>query len=289
MWCFIKEVTLRIGAAGITVLVILIACAVAQTGSAPAANSLVPLKIRIVFPQGISTDDIWLQYGMYTPDGIGRYIGLRGSGSGAAQPAVPAREGQGQLVTMGSLPAYYEIDGTVRGKRVERFQALVWAPGCNVMYFDEPEVRHDIEKQFVCTEQRQTTLTGRVRNVSPGGRPARIRASLDIGMSACFMLHTCEPTCSVDCLLGGIPVKASANLAEDGSFTMKLPDFTGAEFDTAILGFRFGMDDMDTGHARLLSPEEPRFRNQLGELIVLRSYPSEVVFVQKQPQPLRRR
>jgi hypothetical protein len=179
----------------------------------------VPSKIRITLPEGISTDNVWLAYGLYIPGRKNSYIGMDGPVSRIRHFPVPPRSGQGRLVTTEKGRPYYEIDGILDGKRVERFQALVWAPGCKLAYFDVPGVSGNVGEQYTCTGVKEITLTGRIKGVDLAASPKTVWVSFNAGISGCFQLHTCDHGCAISCPGTIILDIADGAISADGTFS----------------------------------------------------------------------
>ena len=242
-----------------------------------------PLKIRVAFPEGISTDDVWLAYGLYTPGRIGRFIGLEGPAARVKRFAVSPVSGQGHVVTPRDSPAFYEIDALLGGERVERFQALVWAPGCKMMYFDVPAIIGDVEEHFVCSASREVALAGRVRGSHLEEKAATVWVSYYAGLSGCFLLHTCDKGCPINCFGTTILDIASATIGTDGSFKVELPDFSNDALVSrgGDVGFLFSVGENRESHI-CLEPESPEARFLLGGLKIAPSYPGDLIFLTDQ-------
>lgn len=283
MWPFRRDGALRAALAAFALPALVAASVVAQTAQAPVLAAQSPVKIKILFPQVISTDDVWLAYGLYVPGRIGRYIALDGPVTRVQRFPVPRIDGQGHVVAPENSPASYEIDGLVSGKRVERFQALVWAPGCKMMYFDVPEIKADVEEHFVCAPLKAITLTGRVRGNHFEGKAATVWVSFDAGISGCFLLHTCDKGgCPLSCPGTTILDIANATIADDGSFKVELPDFTSDPLvpRSSYLGFLFstGENPGNLVH-NCLKPLSEDVRSMSGGLKIAASYPASLTFL----------
>jgi hypothetical protein len=89
----------------LAVAVFLSPYAVAQGvhGSVPSQS---PSKIRIVFPDGISGDEVWLVYGLYAPCHGGDFIGLDGPVAKVRRSLAPRISGQGRRTNRIRLPAF---------------------------------------------------------------------------------------------------------------------------------------------------------------------------------------
>ncbi len=262
---------------GLAVVLFFCAYSIAQTGQ-ELPTPQPPSKIRIVFPAGTPADEIWLAYGLYTPGRIGRYIGLQGVIEKLEPFPVPPISGQGHLIAPKNAPAFYEIDGLLDGKRVERFQALVWVPGCKMVYFDVPEILYDVEERFTCGAAKEITLMGRIRGVDLPGSPPTLWVNYDGMIEACFQLHTCDHGCAGNCLGTTILDIASTTIAADGSFRIRVPDFSDDQLmSRGGLIFLVG-ESQDPHHIRL-KPESQDMSNELGDLKIAPSYPSELGLV----------
>ena len=260
---------------------VLIAICVAAQNTPTRVPAAQPFKIRVIFPEGISTDDVWLTYGLYSPSRIGRYIGLHGPAAKVRHFPVPVLDGQGHLVTPAGSAAFYEIEGLLDGKPVERFQAFLWAPGCKTVYFDVPAISADVEEHFVCTTSKEVTLAGRVRGGNLEEKHSTLWVSYDAGLAGCFQLHTCDNGCALFCTSTTILDIASANIAIDGSFKVELPDFSDDPISRGPVGFLFSVGESGKKHI-CLEPESRELRSALGALKPAPSYPGDLIFLPSQ-------
>lgn len=239
-----------------------------------------PSKIRIVFPNGMSDDEVWLVYGLYaSPGHKGGFIGLDGPVGKVRRLPVPHISGQGHFVAPANAPAFYEIDGVLDGERVERFQALAWAPGCNMTSFDVQEIGGDLEEHFTCVTQKRIAVAGRIQGVDLKARPETVWVSY-YGGPSCFTFHLCDKGgCAVSCAGIAILDMESAAVASDGSFTIEVPDFSDdpvASF--GAIGFLFSVGQ-SREHRVWLQPESPDLRSFSGHLKLAPTYPTSVVFL----------
>lgn len=271
-------ITVRNALTGLALVLFFSTCTTAQTEQSSVSYAQSPLKIRVILPPDISTDDVWLAYGLYTPGHIGRYIGIRGPVARHHPFPVPPSNGQGYVVRPNNSPAFYEIDGFVGGKRVERFQALLWAPGCKMVYFDVPDVTGDLEEHFTCTKVGEITVTGRLRGVNLATSPGTVWVSYDAGIADCFQMHTCDKGCAISCPNSTIFDIASGAVAADGRFKVTLPNFSDDQL-MSHGGLVFSVGEQLEPHHVLLRPESGDMGNNLGDLKIAPFYPGDLTFV----------
>ncbi len=274
---FRQYASFRPAVAGIVLAISFAVAATAQTAQAP-VPAVQPPSLRILFAEGISTEDVWLAYGLYTPGLISAYIGLQGPSAKTEPLPIPSRDGQGHLVSPKNSPPFYEIDGVVNGKAIERFQALVWAPGCKMTSVDVPHVTGNVEEHFICSTLNELTLTGKVRGIDLAGKVATLWVGYYAPMATCFLLHTCDNGCPISCAdsFPTIAKIASAPIAADGSFKIDIPDFS-----TDALASRGGLVFSIGDDRGWLQPEREDLRSfhQMGVLKMLQSYPGDLILV----------
>lgn len=208
-------------------------------------------KVRIVFPEGVHSEKASMTYALHGPTGGHGYAGM--SGAFSASP--------------------FEIPAMLQGKSVDRFRAVVWAPGCRMKEFDVAVGTADINLRFVCDPLKTISFSGRVKSVDNLGS-ATISADY-MGLGICFSMAACKDRCGGSCLGPQIAGIASAKVAADGSFKMELPDFRDDPFvaddSTAEIEFRLN----GAPNVSSLLPQ----LSQGQTLRVAASYPTEVIFV----------
>jgi hypothetical protein len=202
-------------------------------------------KVRMVLPEGVHSENVYVRYGLRQP---------RGTYSS-------------QVARMPAGGSSFELAAPT-----DRLKALVWAPGCKIKEFDVPVEKSDIELQFACDPLKTVTLRGRIKSVDIIGP---MTLSVDYaGMIACSWADATGLAFSGSC--SGLDIKgvATAEVAPDGSFEIELPDFTndptvshaGQELDFWISGIK--------GMPFLVPESSPR-----NTFKVAASYPAEVIFV----------
>lgn len=175
------------------------------TAAISAQDSHAP-KVRIVFPEGVQSKKASMTYGLHGPTGGHSYVGV--SGASGASP--------------------FEVAAMVQGKAVDRFRAVVWAPGCKMKEFDVAVGTADIELQFVCDPLKTIPFSGLVKSVDNLGS-ATISADY-MGLGTCIWMAACKSRCVGGCLGPQIVGIATAEVAADGTFKMELPDFSDDPF-----------------------------------------------------------
>lgn len=206
-----------------------------------------PPKVRIVFPEGISSEKVSVRYG------------LRRSGGGYSQHVAKLTAGASSL----EIPV-----------QADRFKALVWVPGCKLKQFDVPVEKADIELSFACAPLKTVTLHGRVKHVDSTG-PMTLSVDYE-GMIACLWPSE-DPTRDYFFSCSGIDIShvATAQVAPDGSFKIELPDFSNdpiASDASHTLAFWLkGIKQVPP----LLVPES----STSNSFEFAASYPGEVIFV----------
>jgi hypothetical protein len=237
---------------------LLAAFTVAQTAESPVQGGQLPPRVKVVFPEGVPYDKVWVGYGLFGPSGGRRYFD------------VPRPSG---------TPSY-EVEAVVDGNAVNRFKALVWAPGCKMKEFDVSVGTSNVELAFACEALKTVTLVGRVQLVDLGGKTGTISVAYD-SVGPCLFLSTCTDGCFFDCMGPAIPKIATGQLKADGTFKIELPDFSA---DPIASGFRdAGFDFLAHGARWIhLEPEAKEFRSSRIGLRVAPSYPSDLLFVPHQ-------
>lgn len=277
MTYFRQYASFRTAVAGIVFAISFAVAAAGQTAQAP-GPAVQPPSLRILFAEGVSTEDVWLAYGLYTPGLISSYIGLQGPSAKTDLLPTPPRDGQGHLVSRKNSPPFYEIDGVVNGKAIERFQALVWSPGCKMTFFDVPHVTGNVEEHLICSALNDLTLTGKVRGIDLAGKAATLWVGYYAAMATCFLLHTCDNGRPISCAdnFPTIAKIASAPITTDGSFKIDVPDFS-----TDPLASRGGLVFSVGDGRRWLEPEREDLRSfhTMGVLKILQSYPGDLILV----------
>jgi hypothetical protein len=119
-------------------------------------------KVRIVLPEGVDPEKVYVRYGLRRPSGT--Y--------------------SSQVARMPAGGASFEIPAPT-----DRFKALVWAPGCNIKEFDVPVEKADIELQFACDPLKTVTLRGRVKYVDIIGPNDPLSRPLG---TDCMLLGGCD-------------------------------------------------------------------------------------------------
>ena len=231
---------------------------VAQTAQPPVQSERLPPRVKIVFAGGVPYDKAWVGYGLFGPSG------------GRRSFDVPKPSGTSS----------YEIEAVVDGNAVNRFKALVWAPGCKMKEFDVSVGTSNVELAFACEVLKTVTLVGRVQLVDLGGKTGTISVAYD-SVGPCLFLSTCTDGCFFDCMGPAIPKIATGQLKADGTFKIELPDFSA---DPIASGFRdAGFDFLAHGARWIhLEPEAKEFRSSRIGLRVAPSYPSDLLFIPHQ-------
>jgi hypothetical protein len=202
-------------------------------------------KVRIVFPEGVHSEKVYVRYGLRKP---------RGTYSS-------------QVARMPAGWAFVEIPAST-----DRFKALVWAPGCKMKEFDVPVAKSDTELLFACDPLKTVTLRGRVKSVDIIGA---MTLSVDYsGMIACLWRDDSESGWLGSCSGLDIAAIATAEVAPDGSFKIELPDFNS---DPIVSHAERELDFWLSGIKGIpfLVPES----SPTNTFKVAASYPSEVIFV----------
>jgi len=202
-------------------------------------------KVRIVLPEGVPSEKVYVRYGLRQPRGT--------------YPSHVARTPAGVSSVEISAPT-------------DRFKALVWAPGCKMKGFDVPVEEADIELQFACDPLKTVTLRGRVKSVDMIG-PMTLSVDYS-GMIACLWRDDSKSGWLVSC--SGLDIKgvATAEVAPDGSFEIELPDFNN---DPIVSHARRELDFWLSGIKGMpfLVPES----SPTNTFKIAGSYPAEVIFV----------
>lgn len=185
---------------------------VAQTARSPVESEQLSPSVKIVFAGGVPYNKVWVGYGLFGPSGGRRSFN------------VPKPSGSSS----------YEIEAVVHGNTVNRFKALVWAPGCKMKEFDVSVGTSNVELPFACEALKTVTLVGRVQQVDLGGKLGTISVAYDTA-GPCLFLSTCTNGCFFDCVGPTIPKIATGQLKLDGTFEIELPDFSA---DQIASGFR---------------------------------------------------
>jgi hypothetical protein len=235
---------------------LLAAVMVAQTAHSTVQNDQRPPRVRIVFAEGVPYEKVWVGYGLFGPSGGRRYWD------------VPRPSGA----------PFYEIEAVVDGNTVNRFKALVWAPGCKMKEFDVSLGISNVELAFSFEKLKSVTVVGRVRQVDQGGKSGTISVDYDT-ICPCMFLDTCtDNACIINCIGPPIPDIATAKLEPDGSFQIELPDFSADPIASGYLdaGFEFFTPGRQGTH---LEPESKDFQSQSIDLRIAPSYPSNLIFV----------
>jgi len=234
-------------------------CMVALLLSAAMLAQDAPLpKVRVVFPKEVHSEKASMTYGLHDPTGWHNHG-----------------------VSMASSASPFEI--SVQNKTVDRFKALVWAPGCKMKEFDYAVGTSDIKLQFVCDPLKTIPFCGRIKSVD---NLASTTISVDYngGPICAWMNDACKNGCVGSCGPLQIFGIATAKVTPDGSFKMALPDFSR---DPIASDSFAGLDFWLHGVGRFSPPLLP----QLPEgqtLRVAASYPTEVVFVPMELRDLSR-
>lgn len=202
-------------------------------------------NVRILLPESVDSNRVYVRYGLRQPGGI--------------YPSHVARMPVGV--------SFFEIPAPT-----DRFKALVWAPGCKIKEFDIPVENSDVELPFACDPLKTVTLRGRVKHVDIT-QPMTLSVDYS-GMITCLWADACKKGCAGSCSGLDISRVATAEVALDGSFEIKLPDFnndpivsrSSRELDFWLSGAK--------GMPFLVPESSPR-----NTFKVAGSYPKEVTFV----------
>jgi hypothetical protein len=153
--------------------------------------------VRIYFPADVRAEGASMSFGLHHPTGgSSKTFGMK----------MPAGASHFEISTI-----------TADGITVDRFKAMVWAPGCRLKEFDEMVLPVDIELQFECDRQKTLKFNGRVK---PGG-PGVISVGY-MGIGICFWMDGCTGTCILHCGGPQIVDLAMADVAPDGTFTSRV-------------------------------------------------------------------
>ena len=202
-------------------------------------------KVRIVLPEGVHSEKVYVRYGLRQP---------RGTYSS-------------QVARMPAGGSSFEIPAPT-----DRFKALVWTPGCKIKEFDVPVEKADIELQFACDPLKNVTLRGRVKSVDIIG-PMTLSVNYS-GLIACSWADATTPERLTSCSGLDIAGVATAEVAPGGSFKIELPDFSHdpifSESSRYLDFWLSGIKGMP-----FLVPES----SASNRFEVADSYPAEVIFV----------
>ncbi len=209
--------------------------------------------IKLMFGEGVPYDRVWVGYGLFGPSGGRRFFN------------VPRPTGA----------PFYEIEALVDGNAVDRFKALVWAPGCKMKEFDVSIGTSNVVLDFTCNKLKGVTLVGRVQQVDLSGNSQTISIAYDT-VGPCIFLDTCKGACFISCIGPPISHIATANLQADGTFKIELPDFSA---DPVASRYRDAHFEFSIGKGIHLEPEAKEFRSPSIGLIVASSYPDSLIFV----------
>lgn len=250
---------------------------VAAQSSQPSTPAVSPApKIKIFFPSGISLENVWLVYGLSGPKGRRAYRGLSGSpGWNSAMPAFDPHAGQGRTVAAtSSADHYYEIVALQDGNSVDHFMAIAWAKGCQMVSFSEVIGTNDLVLPFTCTPLGTVVLTGRLQGIELNGQSTRVT----VWYGSIQIPVYCDRLCVWDGPGQNIPNIASAPTQPDGSFKIVLPDFA---HDPVVSGDPSGHFELNlkNPHKSIVPLSEDWQTQELGDLRVSSSYPSDMVFV----------
>jgi len=249
---------------------LLVTFTLAQEPHTSSPSTQIPPTIKISFPRGISFENIWLEYGLYGPTGDGRnYNGLTGSKS-----ISQLDWGQGHIV----VPDHsYEIVALRDGRPVNRFKALAWTRGCQVVTFDSVVAATDVVLRFSCVPLKRIPLAGRIQQVDFIGNPSSLRVGYLPSTLDRFFCDSLDPPCRIE----GPPLQilevATATIAFDGSFKVNVPDFAEDPFFSGDSNAEFELT-LTSSYMRV-GPEAENLRSEENGLKMASSYPSEIAFV----------
>ena len=204
-------------------------------------------KVRMLLPEGISSEKVYVRYGLRQPGGgYSHHVAKPPSGVSSLEISVPT----------------------------DRFKALVWAPGCKLKEFDVPVEKVEIELSFVCESLKTVTLHGRVKHVDSIG-PMRLSVDYE-GMISCFWVVE-DPKRGYAGSCSGLDISgvATADVAPDGSFEIELPDFGNDPIaSNSSHRFEFWLRGIKQVPPLLMPQSSPQKGFEFAA-----SYPDEVVFV----------
>jgi hypothetical protein len=204
-----------------------------------------PPKVRILLPEGIHPEKVYVRYGLRQPTGT--Y--------------------SSQVARMPAGWSSFEIQAPT-----DRFKALVWAPGCKIKEFDVPVDKSDIELQFACDPLKTVTLRGRVKSIDIIG-PMTLSVDYS-GLIACSWADATTLERITSCSGLDIAGVATAEVAPDGSFKIELPDFSHDPiFSDSFHYLDFWLSGIKG--VPFLVPES----SASNRFEVAASYPTEVIFV----------
>lgn len=206
------------------------------------------LEIRL--PSGVSSDRVFIRYAL-TGDKLGGWVQPR---SGTSS---------------------YFIDTTSGGRSAAWIKALIYAPGCAIQTFDVPlsAVNHE-RYSFICQPLGTTSIAGTInRSDRLFGQKVKLRVR--------YLARWAQPFLGLSSdVIPIIPVGEVAEIAEDGSFRMSIPDLAR---DPTVAGrdgeLQIWAEERATGKmAALLIPAGPQAVKTRQGLRVQSEYRSETVF-----------
>ena len=215
-------------------------------------NSSSDQTIRLRFPEGADLTGLWVNYFLRGP--FGGY-----GGSGRLDPAM--RE--------------YVIETSREGRPATTFEAVVYLPGYRFVVLPRTplEGRRADFSRIELLPLASLQLSGEIILA----RPVK-GLTIQVGYYAdweCIFFEL------IDCMLGRIVV-AESQIAEDGTFTLQIPDFmrdpTVASFGTRRGRFSLILRDKATGNEPYLL-EEVRSRGRWFEMPVAAEYPQDLQLV----------
>lgn len=227
-------------------------------------------RVRIDFGNDVPYKQVWLEYGLYGQNGQKKGIGLGGPS-----------------LNFGHIPTgtqFWAIEASVDDEAVDRFKALVWAPGCKMKEFDVPVATVNVNLSYPCDELPKLTLVGRLQQVDRG-----IRSTVSawyVTSAICPFFVVCKrESCGFSCPATSIPEIANAEVESDGTFRIEVPNFSADPIASSDAELDFSFDDIvlapgSSNYRHIpLKPESKDYRTDIGGLKVSSSYPGVLVFV----------
>jgi hypothetical protein len=204
-------------------------------------------------PQTVDTTNLSILYGL--KGSFGGYYGF-----------VPAKTGVRE----------YEIDTSYQGQPAESLKVIIYGPGFRVETLDFPHLAAVSERDVELQLKPLATVAFYGRVLLPA-RLSSAKVRVDVGHSPFW---TCEFFELADCLVSSFKI-ASVELAEDGRFTVALPDFAHDPMVSSFSrpgDFTFTVSGRRSG--RLLFDLKPKGNsNGRGRIPVADDYPDEQIFI----------
>jgi len=187
----------------------------------------------------------------------------------------------GDLVHAAPNVTFYEIPISFEGQLADRVLIVAWIPGCEVRTYEvRPRASRDRQLKIECEDLPTVTLTGRIQLFeSIAGKPAELVVWYQASWECRFFGWA-------DCWVPEYEITRK-KIEPDGTFQLQLPDFSSdpvinsVDLPPGMSGeFRLAVRDPKTWNPIAnLGPELPEFRSAGGNLKVVSTYPSDLVFI----------